>query len=111
MTTSKIKYDGDTTWKSGGSSFNDWVKYRKRNGIVFICGSCSGDQIVGDNWVTILILPEGYRPTVDVPFAIHHRGVNTGDGWGQARTDGVVRLRNPFTDMGYYEFSVSFPAL
>lgn len=109
--TSKIKYDGDTTWKSGGSSFNDWVKYRKRNGIVFICGNCAGEQIVGDDWVTMLNLPEGYRPTVDIPFTVHHRGTNAGDGYGEARTDGSVRLRNPFTSMGYYEFSVSFPAL
>lgn len=107
--TSKIKYDGYTSWESGGSSFNDWVKYRKRNGIVFICGTCSGEQEVGNDWVTIINLPEDYRPTIDVPFVIHNRGANA-DGYGDVQSSGAVRLRNTLATMGYYEFSVSYPA-
>lgn len=109
MATSTIKYDGDTSWKSGTSP-NKWVKYRRRNGIVFVTGICSGETLVGDTPITVLTLPVGYRPTEQVYSVVNNRGSHTGDGFVEVATNGEVKLRCPYATIGYYEFGISFPA-
>lgn len=55
----------DTGWLD----LNDYIKYRKKNGIVFVCGYGKNEFKVGNGfYTTVGTLPEGFRPATTIWF-------------------------------------------
>lgn len=108
MATSKIKYDGDTSWKSGTGSWNIPVKYRLRNGICTITASYGGEFVIDNTERQIITLPEEYRPSITIAFPVNNRANNNGDAYGYIKPDGSVTLTSLVSN-GYFAFCVSYP--
>lgn len=110
MATSKIKYDGDTVWKTGTTSASAPIKYRLRNGICTLTANYSGQITITATASTVMTLSEEYRPSTTVYFVILNRAASTPQGaYGSIDTDGKVSLLSPTGSMGYFEFCVSYP--
>ena len=98
--------DDDGTWKS----VNNYLKYSKRFGCVYIQGVSSGNvTLTAASWNNIGTLPEGYRPTSEIIFTAFDRN-HIQPLMCSVTTAGVVRL---YCDSGqacsYWLYGGSFP--
>ena len=98
--------DDDGTWKS----VNNYLKYSKRFGCVYIQGISNGNvTLTAASWNNIGTLPEGYRPTSEIMFTAFDRN-HLQPLWCSVTTAGVVRL---YCDSGqacsYWLYGGSFP--
>lgn len=98
--------DDDGTWKS----VNNYLKYSKRFGCVYIQGVSSGNvTLTAASWNNIGTLPEGYRPTSEIIFTAFDRN-HLQPLRCSVTTAGVVRL---YCDSGqscsYWIYGGSFP--
>lgn len=98
--------DDNGTWKS----VNNYLKYSKRFGCVYIQGVSSGTiTLSAASWNNIGTLPEGYRPTSEIMFTAFDRN-HLQPLWCSVTTAGVVRL---YCDSGqtcsYWLYGGSFP--
>lgn len=98
--------DDNGTWKS----VNNYLKYSKRFGCVYIQGVSSGTiTLSAASWNNIGTLPEGYRPTSEIIFTAFDRN-HLQPLWCSVTTAGVVRL---YCDSGqtcsYWLYGGSFP--
>lgn len=100
----------DTGW----IDLNEYVKYRKKNGNVYVTGNVSGDLPLGtdENYISLGTLPEGFRPgNIDIPFAYHCVGGDNSYQSSYIRSSGNIALYRKSSQgvANYYSFSVSFP--
>lgn len=111
MASSVIKYDGDSgAWKVGTTTQSAPIKYKLRNGFVTLTASYSNQVNVGTTAVTIITLPEEYRPSSYVYFPIINRAANTPQGaYGYISTNGDVVLTSPTGNISYFNFFVTYP--
>ena len=91
-------------------SVNNYLKYSKRYGSVYIQGASSGNvTLTAAQWNNIGTLPAGYRPTAEIIFTAFDRD-HKQPLWCSVTTAGVVRL---YCDTGqtcnYWLYGGSFP--
>lgn len=109
MATSTIKYYGDTAWSSGPTAASEPIKYRLCNGFVTLTAQYSNQITLNNTEVVALTLPAAYRPSTSIMFNISNRGSSVQGAFGYVNASGEIRLRSPLGEMGYYQFSVTYP--
>ena len=88
------------------SSFNNAVMRCRYAGILFLVGSASDWTLVAKQYTTILTLPEGYRPQIEIPFVADSFGSGIQIS-GIIKPSGELQLY-PTAETSYWRFSVSF---
>ena len=91
------------------SSFNNAVMRCRYAGILFLVGSASDWTLVAKQYTTILTLPEGYRPQIEIPFVADSFGSGIQIS-GIIKPSGELQLY-PTAETSYWRFSVSFPTV
>lgn len=91
------------------SSFNNAVMRCRYAGILFLVGSASDWTLVAKQYTTILTLPEGYRPRIEIPFVADSFGSGIQIS-GIIKPSGELQLY-PTAETSYWRFSVSFPTV
>ena len=91
------------------SSFNNAVMRCRYAGILFLVGSASDWTLVAKQYTTILTLPEGYRPQIEIPFVADSFGSGIQIS-GIIKPSGELQLY-PTAETSYWRFSVNFPTV
>ncbi len=103
----------DSGWVTLHNANNYIIKYRRKNGIVYVVGDASKateNGNLGDGGYKIVAtLPSGYRPEIQYPFLFH---AVSGDITTQScyiTPAGEIKMYSSKTNVNYWQFSVSFP--
>lgn len=95
----------DSGWIEANGKF---CKYRKKNGIVTICGfSAGGGLEIKNSYKVIATLPEGMRPSDGVYFAVNPAGGNASMS-GYVNAEGKINLYSSMATT-YWAYSVTYP--
>lgn len=95
----------DSGWIEANGRF---CKYRKKNGIVTICGfSAGGGLEIKNSYKVIATLPEGMRPSDSVYFAVNPAGGNASMS-GYVNAEGKINLYSSMATT-YWAYSVTYP--
>ena len=89
------------------SSFNNAVMRCRYAGILFLVGTASDWTLVANQYTTILTLPVGYRPQIEIPFLADSFGSGIQIS-GLVKPSGELQLY-PTAETSYWRFSVCFP--
>ena len=107
VTDGKIDWStvGDSDWINISSS-NDWmVKCKKSGNIVCVVGEATGSGSV-QNYTTVGVLPEGYRPSITI-YTIYTSKGGYHSNTMRVGTDGSIQLYAD-TAIAYWGFCVTF---
>lgn len=102
----------DSGWKTGWSSGNSYIKYRKKNGHVTVTGTGAGGEaskLTGMTPITFFTLPTGYRPSVEVVCAGTPKSSNGYEIQANINTSGEVYLYGLGSNPYYWGFTITFP--
>jgi hypothetical protein len=95
----------DTGWLT----LNNYIKYRKKNGLVYVIGECSGSvNLTVNGYKTVGTLPTGYRPSTSVPFAVDFMGGNASNTTALISSNGAIDIYTT-NATSYWRFSATFP--
>ena len=107
MATSVIKYNGETNW----SPINNGIRYRIKDGIVFIEGFSGGSEIthINSGTTNVMTLPTGYRPKIDsyAPFA--NRAINACSGFAKIEASTGILSISSSAATDYWSIQASYP--
>ena len=98
----------DTDW----INLNDYISYKKQNGIVFVVGNGQGSCEIGDGEYTLVgTLPENFRPQKYFYFAWTGIGGDMNNQSARIETNGNISLYLPSgQSRTSWAFITSFPA-
>ena len=92
---------------TGTKSLSYGIKYRRKNGFVFVDCYCAGDITLNTNYQTLATLPEGYRPndTLYVPMGSNGSSV----GVAFVTSAGAIGAKTFSGTATYFWFHFSYP--
>ena len=92
-------------------NLNDYISYKKQNGIVFVVGNGQGSCEIGDGEYTLVgTLPENFRPQKYFYFAWTGIGGDMNNQSARIETDGKISLYLPSgKTRTSWAFIISFP--
>lgn len=102
----------DTGWITaaefeGKTTFNNYCYYRKKNGFVTVTARANSITKAGV-YVTITSLPQGFRPSVQIPFTCHFVGGEWRNQSAFIETSGNVTVYE-ITNGSTPSFTITFP--
>lgn len=106
VTNDKIDWStvGDSDWANISSS-SDWtVKCRKSGNVVCVIGDAAAGSV--QNYTTVGVLPEGYRPSITI-YTIYTSKGGYHSNTMRVGTDGNIQLYAD-TAIAYWGFCVTF---
>ena len=97
--------DSDNTWLY----LNGVIRYRKKNGIVFITGDSANEvQLSPKIYNVVGTLPEGYRPSRSITITLGLKGTSDSQLTAYIGTDGKINLYTSVSTK-YWRCGASFP--
>lgn len=108
MVTGYVPYKNYGSEDTGWITLNQNIKYRKVGNMVTIVGNANNTQFGNGAYTTIGTLPEGFRPSIQIPFTYHGQGGNP---------PGMSAFIYPYGNIDIYsstlqsifKFTVSYP--
>lgn len=95
----------DSGWLSAGNL----IRYRKKNGVVYITGRSAGDQsLPASTYVTLATLPSEYRPTESIRIGSDASGDGAIGITALVSTEGYIRIWSSAKN-SYWNIFGSFP--
>ena len=96
----------DTGW----ISLNKIIKYRVKNGFVFVACQSSGDvTLTKGSYTTVGALPQELKPGITIPFTFHCMGSSTFGPSAYIADDGRIQIYVTADNIQYWMFSVMYP--
>ena len=96
--------DGSDT---GWLTLNEYIAYRRTNGHVTVVGMGDGFSIAG-GYTTLGTLPEGYRPSVGIPFIFSANGLPVPAQDAHISPKGEILATSP-SGVEEWKFTVTYP--
>lgn len=96
----------DTGWKQ----LNSYTSYRKTHGYVTVVAWCGGEVTLDQSLYTVVgTLPEGYRPSIQIPFVYHTMGGTVVSQSGYINSAGEILAYSDSAYTSYWAFTVTYP--